>query len=372
MGHYASGFSTGMKVEIRIPIPHGKAFSDWAVIKAIHDDLVSVQLSRDILPEGVSLRVGQTIECRNVNDENGCSHQAIVISKGFAQELQLRLIGEIAVGQQREFYRIDVFLPITFHLLRSQRTYSLHKQWEWHRKMRKAEERARKKKHLEYARNQNHWEISHEGTTATSPAKKEKGGKLAFDLYDESWETVLPHAVNICGGGMSLTTHQEFDIDEYVLLEIFIPSTHRVVATVARVIFANRNYAIGKDQKYFHTGMQFVFIDEGDRSAIINYIAHIQLTRIRQLQGFTGEPLYNATNEPQSSDHLIIRGDYGAGNDGKTSPRISWLSITIVLVVLIFCCIGMLILLLLVSSVRGPLNDMGKSIERSFEIYKGN
>jgi len=57
MEHYSSSFSPGMKVEIRIPVPHAHVFCDWVVINDVDEDMVTLQLSRDILPEGINLRI---------------------------------------------------------------------------------------------------------------------------------------------------------------------------------------------------------------------------------------------------------------------------------------------------------------------------
>ena len=40
----------------------------------------------------------------------------------------------------------------------------------------------------------------------------------------------------------------------------------------------------GEDREYYNTGLQFVFIDERDRDAIVNHISNVQLKRIRQLR----------------------------------------------------------------------------------------
>ena len=107
-----------------------------------------------------------------------------------------------------------------------------------------------------------------------------------------------------------------FEMGEYVLLEIFVPTPERVVDVVGRVVFANRNFAAGNDHEYFNTGVQFVYLDESDRDAIVNYISTIQLKRIRQLRetymyrGFPeDEDLFDASKEllfPRSVGRNLI------------------------------------------------------------------
>src|SRR3974390_981019 len=116
-GHYTNRYFAGMKVEVHIPLPDAKVFRDWAIIDEIDEDLVSLQLSRDMLPDGVNLRVGQILTVRSETDGQAHSCRAFIVSKGYEQDLLLRLTGEIVFDELREFYRIDAFLPIKFYTL---------------------------------------------------------------------------------------------------------------------------------------------------------------------------------------------------------------------------------------------------------------
>lgn len=275
---YARYFPVGIKVGVGMPLPNAEVFRDWAIIHAIDEDLVSLQLSRDELPVGVSLQYGQILELRGGSEGAGYCCRAIIVSEGAARELLLRLIGEIVSNELREFYRIDAFLPIKYFISREQNIDLLHKQWQ---------ERRTRRQQIELEQKKTHWGSGLISESATLPreriqdADEEKSGD---EEAADSWDTIIPLAANISGGGLRLITHQDFDNREYVLLEILVPSPQRVVDVIARVIFANHNLAAGFDREYFSTGMQFVYIDERDRDAIVNHIANIQLKRIRQLR----------------------------------------------------------------------------------------
>lgn len=367
MEEYGSSFSTGMKIEIRIPVPCAKPFCDWAVISTLQGDQISLQLSRDILPEGVSLRVGQVVECRNVNDARGRSHRAIVVGKGFAQELQLRLIGEIASDEQREFFRVDVFLPVAYRRSSIQSLFGLQRQWQLKRRERTADENARKKKHKEdHSRR-----LKLRRTAPADPAEActhlDHGDSPGPVLHDESWNAVIPRAINICGGGMSLVIDQAYAVDEFVLLEILIPSSGRVVDIVARVIFANRVSSAGGSHPCYNSGMQFAFIDEGDRAAIVNYIAQIQLQRLRLMQGFTDTPLYDPEKNAISDARSISSNEAG---DNRVPPAFQWQSVMMVLGALIVCSIGVMFVLLLVASLNGTFSEFGMNIGNSLNSIR--
>lgn len=285
---YLRYFPVGKKVGVGIPLPNAEVFKDWAIIHDIDEDLVSLQLSRDVLPSGVSLRYGQILELRGGSDGNGYCCRAIVVSEGEASELLLRLIGEIVSDELREFYRIDAFLPIKLFVCHEQNIDRLHKQWE---------ERRAHRQLLEIEKKDQRWnrivlpagnvlpQDNHHSAfkTETDEIIVPEEIPVVEESHD-SWDVIIPLAANISGGGLRITTPQRFEEGEYLLLEIFVPSPERVVDVLGRVVFANRNYAAGKNIEYFNTGVQFVYLDERDRDAIVSYISNIQLKRIRQLR----------------------------------------------------------------------------------------
>lgn len=277
---YARHFTVGVKVGVGVPLPNAEVFRDWAIIHKIDEDLVSLQLSRDILPVGVNLSYGQILELRGGKEGNGYSCRAIIVSESEARILLLRLIGEIVSDELREFYRIDAFLPIKYYVSREQDLDVLRKQWILRRTHRHQVELERKVKGWNSSLLSKHAELPQEKTPESVIGEND----ITDDMQGDSWDTIIPLAANVSGGGLRLITHQGFDTGEYVLLEILVPSPRRVVDVVARVIFANRNYSAGSDCQYFNTGMQFVYIDERERDAIVNHISSIQLKRIRQMR----------------------------------------------------------------------------------------
>jgi Family of unknown function (DUF5634) N-terminal domain/PilZ domain len=275
---YARHFSVGVKVGVGIPLPNAEVFKDWAIIHKIDEDLVSLQLSRDVLPVGVTLGYGQILELRGGKEGSGHSCRAIIVSEGDSRELLLRLIGEIVSDELREFYRIDAFLPIKYYVSQEQNLDVLHRQWVLRRAHRQQ---------IELEQKVQGWNSPLLSKNAELPQEKTADSEIsqnAGDVVGESWDAIIPLAANVSGGGLRLITHQGFDNGEYVLLEILVPTPRRVVDVVARVIFANRNYAAGSDHHYYNTGMQFVYIDERERDAIVNHISSIQLKRIRQMR----------------------------------------------------------------------------------------
>lgn len=302
MDQYASFFSAGMKIGVRIPMAADAGlFNDWARIHEVDEDLVVMQLSRDYFPEGVLLHVGQIIELKGGNTETGYSCRGIVVSEGEASNLLVRLTGEVVTDELREFYRIDVFLPIKYYVSPEQRPKELEKEWKARREQRLAEEMLRKQKQ---------WESRLATINAELPHERHQ--EQPDDGADSSWDTIIPLAANISGGGMRIIAHQEVEIGQYLLLEILVPSLRRIVDAVGRVVFISRNHAASTDRDSYNIALKFVFIDERDRDAIVNHIASIQLQRLRQLRehyaarGTKLEP-YEEEIAPPTRSQLVIR-----------------------------------------------------------------
>lgn len=275
---YSRYFPIGSKVGVGIPLPNSEVFRDWAIIHDIDEDLVSLQLSRDALPSSVSLNYGQILELRCGGENVGYCCRAIIVSEGDSREFLLRLIGEIVSDELREFYRIDAFLPIKYFVSHEQHIDILHKQWE---------ERCLRRQQFELKQKESRWRSGLISGTADLPQERHQDAEeygMEGENSEDHWETIIPLAANVSGGGLRLITHQGFEDGEYVLIEILIPSPQRVIDVIARVIFANHNFAAGSDKAYYNTALQFVYINERDRDAIVNYISNVQLKRIRQLR----------------------------------------------------------------------------------------
>lgn len=296
---YLQYFPVGLKVTVGIPVPGGDTFHDWAIIHQIDEDLVSLQLSRDTLPENVRLTVGTIFDVRAGDETSGYSCRAIVVTEGYRREILLRLIGEIVSSELREFYRIDAFLPIRYFISEEQSEVRLKKNWQQKREERAVAEKERKE------RAQKPWERLSQASAHEELPTEEQNIEGFFadsgeeddyqeqnptddDTADHSWDDVIPLAANISGGGLRMLLHHRFQAGSLVPLEIYLPvePDNRIIDAVGVVAFANENYAAGKQfqRTTYNTGLKFKCIDERDRDAIVSYISTVQLKRIRQMR----------------------------------------------------------------------------------------
>jgi hypothetical protein len=139
-------------------------------------------------------------------------------------------------------------------------------------------------------------------------------------------------------------------------LEILVPSPRRIVDAVVRVVFANRNFAVGNDHEYFNTGLQFVFIDERDRDSIINHISNVQLKRNRQLR-------------EQYSHRTVL--DTDDLEYGTPATGINWADMgRNMLLAAVLCAV----VFILINYFKGyatdhPKNEIGEAFENALKRY---
>jgi len=246
------------------------------------------------------LHVGQIVDLRGGKDDAAYSCRAIIVIEGRARVVLVRLIGEIVTDELREFYRVDAFLPIKYYLSREQNPDILKKEWQVRRQKRLADELLRK---------QQLWDVTFIAENSDlPPERRQVQPAKEHDEYDASWDTIIPLAASISGGGIRIAAHQHFEEGQYVPLEILVPtSPHRIVEAIGKVVFVTRNYALPGDRESFNVALKFVFIDERDRDAIVNHIAKIQLKRIRQLR-----------------EHFALREGIDNPNDLEENVRARW------------------------------------------------
>jgi len=378
IAHHTSRYFSGMKVEVEIPLPNTRVFRDWAIISETDEDLVSLQLSRDILPDGVTLRVGQVLTVNSQTDGNKFSCRAFIVSKGYEQDLLLRFTSETIADEMREFYRVDAFLPLRFSILNDQNPANVREQWEAQRKLRRDEEAARERSRLESERIKLRMEereraLKIEGGAFPAetdlPLQNRQNEALQDYQYYLSWGTVTTLAVNISGGGLRIYTDQKFHPDELVMLEAYIPSSHSIIDITARVVSTNGG---GNGETGGSVAMQFVFIDESARSAINSHISSIQLKRIRQFKGFTDV-------EPATGNGIATPDKHYAYIDSitvneKTDPQdqIKKTRVRYLVIAVVFICVaGLLFSYFYRYVLEHPKSEIQKIFEKGIRKYGG-
>lgn len=379
IGHHTSRYFTGMKVEVEIPLQNSKSFRDWAIINQIDEDLVSLQLSRDILPEGVTLRIGQVLTISSQSNGTAYTCRAFIVSKGYEQDLLLRFTSETISNELREFFRVDAFIPVRFHTLYDQNPADAREQWDERRKLRRDDEAARERRRLEARRIRLRTEerariLTIQGDDfLDDPAAGPHENTLHGDQCYESWGDLTTPAVNISGGGLRIFTDKTFNMDELVLLETYVPSSQRIVDIVARVVFSSYGSGTADDADNRSTAMQFVYIEESARSAINSHISRIQLKRIRQFKGFADvEPAID-NGTPFPGKHYAFIDTIGSGEKSDCTVQGGGLNRRKILLTAVCICITALLCIYFYRyAVNHPKSEIQEMFDSNFKNYRNN
>lgn len=271
---YAEVFSVGTRIEVELPLSEEKQFRDDAKIIFIHQDLLVLQLTREIFPETVILETGTEIHLRTGKSGKGYRCSAILLSRDSRSRFKIRLTGEMLPFNDREFFRIDVFIPLSY------RPHSAP----------------------------DHWPAS-EAEPKSPP--RERPAKAGQTEVGATQEQPLPVAANLSGAGVRINIPERFEIDELLDLTLYLPfggaSTMNLVGQVVHVVELGR---AGDPHPMFGTALHFVSLNDSQREALIKFIQMVQLKQIRRLRELSllqGVPAVGSEVKPLVSREMALK-----------------------------------------------------------------
>lgn len=252
---YQHYFGSGMRVEVRFPRGGEKPFRDDAVISLMVEDLVKLQLSRDVLAQDVRADTGATIDIRGGKEGSAHSCRAIVVEDWDGALLTARLIGKVIPDEMREYYRIETYIPLRYRLEPDATAEQIRNQWQA-------------------------WRYPSPGPIKPPPP-------LVHETTprDEPVNTA-PLAANLSGSGIRIRIHEELPTGALLPMELYLQlETLKTVPVVGEVVQVSPLRTREGDAPLFSTALRFVCIDERDRDAVIRFISTEQLARLRSHHG---------------------------------------------------------------------------------------
>lgn len=280
---------------------NNEIFRDWALVGSLEEDIIQLQLSRDVLPATVHLISGVILELRTGKEGKGYRCSGYFISFNETGGISVHLTGDVVTCELREFYRIDMFLPLRYDVASTDNMDHVLAEWRSRRRNNLAIEQERKEQY-EYKRKE------HLLRVPTGELEEDPEPAQVIEEYnpiDESWNTINGFAVNISAGGFKFVTADPLAVEDLIFFEILIPITPpRVMETVGKVVFKKPHG--GED--FYELAIQFMFIDERDRDALVKHISNIETLRIRLLRQV---PLISSSGEdkvPNIKNGLLVAG----------------------------------------------------------------
>lgn len=248
---YAKYFAVGLRVEVRFPRSHNTTFHDWAIIKVFDEDLLVLQLSRDTLPDGIRTDTGTILDIRVGKDGYAYYCRGIIVAEEGPAHLSVRLISDVIPDELREFYRIDVHIPLTYTIPVGKSAEQIHQEWHERR---------------------------------YPPPPPEDGEEEEVPVAPPP-PPLPPVAANISGSGIRIKMHEKLPADTLVPLHLHLPLDQpREIEIIGKVVDVIPLHTREGAPPLFSTGLHFLHIDERDRDAIVQFVAVAQMERLRELR----------------------------------------------------------------------------------------
>jgi len=123
---YTQCFHADDTVSIGIHFPDNTFIEDSATILFIENDITLLELYGHGLPANLEARAGAEVIVTSREGWALYRCHAILEEMVTDREISLRLVGEVEVKQRREFFRMDVSIPIYYTLPANQLLSTVH------------------------------------------------------------------------------------------------------------------------------------------------------------------------------------------------------------------------------------------------------
>lgn len=241
---YENYYKVGQKVTVGVSRSGSTALESNGEITSLRDDRVTVELLGE-MPPVLSRKTGDSrFSLSGWSGWGFFRCDALVEGAASPKELMLRLVGEVEEKQRREYFRLDVFLPVSFEIPPHQSPGAVREEWNAYR--------------AEALKN--------------PPPQMFPSGR--------GYRAVLPggvdipaQPVNLSGGGLRVRMPAAVPPGELVHVRLYLPlAPPRTINAVAQVLRCNEITLRLEKDPVFITAMKFVHIDEKDREAVIAYL----------------------------------------------------------------------------------------------------
>lgn len=241
---YGNYYKPGQQVTVGVRLSGSVARETNGEIVSLQDDRMIVELLGE-MPPVISGRKAESHF--SVSGWSGWGFfRCDAISEGMAsqKELVLRLVGDVEEKQRREYFRLDVFLPVLFEIPVKQSPGEI--------------------KHR--------WDACRAESLKNPPPEMFPSGR--------GYRAVLPggvdipaQPVNLSGGGLRVRMSSAVPIGDLVHVRLYLPlAPPKVVNAVAEVLRCNEITLRLEKNPVFIIAMKFIHIDEKDRESIIAYL----------------------------------------------------------------------------------------------------
>lgn len=249
----------GKRVYVKVSLPDGALFQQWGVVSSVGQDLVRVFVTGAPLPDD-GLETGAAVMVRFETEGEWHACKGLMAGKISENVIPVRPVGEIFSEELREYYRIDVFIPLAYTILATR-------------------EMAEARSWLQEKRDQG------KSLPEMAPFSPPPGEKLPCPPGYGPCHRVV---ANISGGGLKIAMGEKTADKDLIGIALHLPGRFAPVHLVAEVVHSEKTYSSTAAHQLYKTAMRFALIDESDRELVLSFIRREELDRLRETRKSAG------------------------------------------------------------------------------------
>lgn len=243
--NYENYYKAGQQVKVGVRLTSTLLRESNGEITAFSGNRAKVEILGGTHPKALAaLKPGSRVLLSGWSGWGFYCSEAVVVEIVSPKEFDFRLEGDVEEIQRREYFRLDVSLPLRVTVPDQQTIASLSEQWE-------------KKK----------------TSQQNAPPPRMFASARGYRTITTNNEEILAQDVNLSGGGLRIRMNSATPLGTRVHIDLFLPMpTPRIVSTVAEILRCNE-VTLRVDKAPLHiVAMKFILMEEKDREAIISYL----------------------------------------------------------------------------------------------------
>lgn len=256
---YSRYFTEGGQTKIRIRMTDSQDLDLSALVCFIKKDRLTLDLVGSDAVEDMPLEPGGEVAITLWTGWSLCRCNAVLIRKMYGRRVFLQLIGPVDEQQTREFFRLDVSIPLSYTIPRKQILSTMHEEW-----------------------------LASRELLNELPAPLLAACPEGFKVVRWNGQGEIAHrTVNLSGGGLTIKTSEYVTPQSLVVIDLFLPlAPPRIVHIVAETLRCNEIVLSREKGCSYLTAICFHFISEKDRESIIAFIFAEQRRMLNSSKGF--------------------------------------------------------------------------------------
>jgi len=242
---YKKYFKVEKQAKICFRLANNKNLDVAGLVHTIAGDLLTLELVGSESVEEMTVEPGTDVFITYWTGWSLCRCSAVLMQKICGRQVSLRLTGPVNEKQTREFFRLDVSIPICYTIPEMQVIPTVHEEWDDARELLKE---------------------------CAAPEMLPYNDGFKVVRWNNQGE-VTPCLVNLSGGGIRFKTKEYVKPGCLVTIDHFLPlNPPRVIHTVAETLRCSE-IVLGREKgSNFITALRFHFINDKDRETIIAFI----------------------------------------------------------------------------------------------------